>query len=62
MDEDEENNEQPPKYGFWKSWVISFKKGQFTYDRWLVLLGLIGVLICGGAMLLMTLVSWLTND
>tara|TARA_B100001250_G_scaffold201086_2_gene172404 strand:- start:207 stop:395 length:189 start_codon:yes stop_codon:yes gene_type:complete len=61
MDEDEESNEQPPKYGFWESWGISFKKNQFTADIYMGIIIFIGVLICGGVLLLETLVSWLSN-
>ena len=61
MDEDEENDEQPPKHGFWKSWVISFKKGEVGTDRILSLILLVGVLLYGGVMLLMALASWLSN-
>ncbi|SVD89671.1 uncharacterized protein METZ01_LOCUS442525, partial [marine metagenome] len=57
VDEDEENDEQPPKHGFWKSWVISFKKGQFENDFLLSLFVLVVVLLYGGVMLLMTLAS-----
>ena len=62
MDEGEENNKQPPKHGFWKSWVISFKKGQFTGDFLLGLLVFVAVLFVGGVKLLMALVSWLSNS
>ena len=59
MDEGEENNEQPPKYGFWKSWVISFKKEEVGPDQILILI----VSVVGGLvvvlMLLMKLANWL---
>ena len=59
MDEGEENNEQPPKYGFWKSWVISFKKGEVGLDQIFILILSVAVVIFGGLMLLMTLANWL---
>ena len=59
MDEDDENNEQPPKYGYWKSWVISFKNGEVGPDQIFILI----VSAVGGLavvlMLLMTLANWL---
>ncbi len=62
MDEGEENNEQPPKHGFWESWVISFKKGKFSGDIILGLFVFVSVLFVGGVKLLMALVSWLSNS
>ena len=56
-----EKNKQPPKHGLWKSWVVSFKKGQFTGDLLFYLLVFVAVLFVCGVKLLMALVSWLSN-